>query len=105
MIAYGGGTFSMDKIMTIIIVFSAVFFIYNKIRTWRTPEGLLKRIYQTKANISIGFFLVAISINLLISPRSTVDVVVGIVFLILGTANIILGYKAYKHYIPQMDNN
>ncbi|ADC48753.1 hypothetical protein BpOF4_03435 [Alkalihalophilus pseudofirmus OF4] len=94
----------MDKVMTIIIVFSAVFFIYNKVKTWKTPEGLLKRIYQTKANISIGFFLVAISINLLIAPRSTVDVVVGIVFLILGIANVVLGYKAYRHYIPQLDN-
>ncbi|WP_100373754.1 YtpI family protein [Bacillus sp. FJAT-45037] len=94
----------MDKIMTIIIVFSGVFFIYNKIKTWRTPESLLKRIYQTKANISIGFFLVAVSINLLYSPRSTVDVVVGIAFLILGAVNVVLGYKAYRHYIPQFKN-
>nr|WP_285890467.1 YtpI family protein [Halalkalibacter oceani] len=97
------GGLIVDKIFTIIIIFSAVFFIYNKIKTWRTPPSLLNRLYQTKATLSLGFFLTAFGANLLFTPRGTIDIVVGAVFALLGIANIVFGYRAYRHYIPQLD--
>lgn len=92
----------MDKIFTIIIVFAVVFFIYNKFKTWRTPESLLKRIYQTKATLSLGIFLIAFAANLLFSPRGKIDYIVGIAFLLLGAINFIHGFKQYRHYMPQL---
>src|SRR5690625_7226364 len=83
----------MSKLFTIIIIISAVFFIYNKIRTWRTPKSLLNRIYQTKATLSLGIFLTAFGANLLFSPRGAVDIIVGIIFSALGILNIIYGGK------------
>jgi multisubunit Na+/H+ antiporter MnhG subunit len=94
----------MDKLLTIIIVISAVFFIYNKIRLWRAKESLLKRIYQTKSSLSLGSFLIAFGANLLIYQRSMVDVVVGTIFAILGIANALYGYRASRHYIAQLNN-
>lgn len=94
----------MDKLFTIIIIFSAVFFIYNKIKTWRTPKSLLNRIYQTKATLALGFFLTAFGANLLFSPRSNIDLIVGAVFSLLGVLNVIFGYRAYRHYIPQLED-
>lgn len=93
----------MNKLFTIIIVISAVFFIYNKIRTWRTPKSLLNRLYQTKATLSLGIFLTSFGINLLILPRGTVDIVVGIVFSLLGLVNVVYGGRAYRHYAAQFD--
>ncbi|NEU29889.1 hypothetical protein GN156_03745 [bacterium LRH843] len=93
----------MDKIFTIIIVFSAVFFIYNKVKTWRTPKSLLNRLYQTKATLSLGFFLTAFGANQLFFPRGTIDYIVGGVFALLGILNIIYGYRAYRHYEPQLE--
>lgn len=94
----------MEKILTIIIIFSAVFFIYNKIKVWRTPKSLLNRIYQTKATLSLGFFLTAFGANLLVNPRSNIDLIVGAVFSLLGVLNVIFGYRAYRHYIPQLND-
>ncbi|WP_332629059.1 YtpI family protein [Halalkalibacter flavus] len=92
----------MDKLLTIIIIISAVFFLYNKIRMWRSKESLLKRIYQTKSSLSLGFFLTAFGANLLIYNRSVVDLVVGAIFAILGVANIVYGYRASRHYVAQL---
>ncbi len=92
----------MDKLFTIIIVFAAVFFLYNKVRTWRTPESLLKRMYQTKATLSLGTFIAVFGLSLIVTPRGTVDWTVGSVFFLLGVFNLIYGYKAYRHYLPQM---
>lgn len=92
----------MDKLFTIIIVFSAVFFLYNKVRAWRTPESLLKQIYQTKATLSLGTFMTACGANLLLFQRGTVDIIVGIAFLLVGLFNVVYGVKAYRHYIPQL---
>ncbi|ARK31711.1 YtpI family protein [Halalkalibacter krulwichiae] len=94
----------MDKLLTIIIVISAVFFMYNKFKSWRAEESLLKRIYQTKSSFALGCFLTAFAANLMIFPRSQIDFVVGIVFAILGLANIIFGFRASRHYISQLDN-
>ncbi|MFC0557924.1 YtpI family protein [Halalkalibacter alkalisediminis] len=94
----------MDKLLTIIIVVSAVFFMYNKVKFWRTEESLLKKIYQTKSTLTLGFFLTAFGANLFIFPRSTIDFVVGIIFAILGLANVIFGYRASRHYMGQLDN-
>lgn len=92
----------MSIIFTIIIVISAVFFLYNKVRTWQTPESLLKRIYQSKATLALGTFIAAFGLNLLIGPRSYIDWTVGGIFLLLGIFNMFHGYKAYRHYVPQM---
>jgi hypothetical protein len=94
----------MAKLLTIIIIISAVFFMYNKVQFWRAKESLLKRIYQTKSTLALGFFLTAFGANLLISPRSTVDIIVGAIFAVLGAANVIFGYRASRHYIAQLDN-
>jgi steroid 5-alpha reductase family enzyme len=69
---------------------------------WRSKESLLKRIYQTKSSLSLGFFLTAFGANLLIYNRSVVDLVVGAIFAILGVANIVYGYRASRHYVAQL---
>ncbi|WP_017726592.1 YtpI family protein [Halalkalibacterium ligniniphilum] len=91
----------MVQLFTIFVVISAVLFIFFKVRVWRTPESLLKQIHQTKANMALGVFLIAFGLNLLITPRSTIDIVVGSVFSLLGAANAFFGFRAYQHYAPQ----
>lgn len=92
----------MEKLFTIIVIFSFVFFLYNKVRTWQTPESLLKRIYQTKATMSLGTFVATFGLAVIVSPRSYIDWTIGGVFILLGLINLIYGYKAYRHYLPQM---
>ncbi len=92
----------MSQIFTILIVISVGFFIYFKIKQWRAKSTLESKWQQTRGNMALGVFLVAFGLNSLYFPRSTVEIIVGIVFALLGIANIYYGYQAYKHYLPQL---
>ncbi|PIB39903.1 hypothetical protein AOA57_29695, partial [Pseudomonas sp. 2588-5] len=80
------------------IVVSLAFYLFYKIKYFRTKMPIEKRWIQMKGNIALGIFLVAFALNLLIMNRSTVDLVIGGLFLVLGVANVILGYRAYRYY-------
>ncbi|SFE68176.1 YtpI family protein [Alteribacillus iranensis] len=90
----------MIQLTLIFIVFSLVMYLFYKIKTFRTKAPVMKRWVQTKANMSLGVFLTAFGANLLITSRGSVDIIVGTVFSLLGLANIILGFRAYKLYLP-----
>lgn len=92
----------MSQIFTILIVISVGFFIYFKIKQWRASSTLESKWQQTRGNIALGVFLISFSLNSLYFPRSKVEIIVGIVFGLLGIANVYFGYQAYKHYLPQL---
>ncbi|TSB48047.1 YtpI family protein [Alkalicoccobacillus porphyridii] len=93
----------MDKILIILIVFTAVCFLYNRIRAWRKPDSLIKKIFESRSTLFLGMFLAVFSLNLLIDPRSVIDTIVGAVLMIFALANGIFGFKAYKHYMNQAE--
>ncbi|MFB4163014.1 YtpI family protein [Alteribacillus sp. JSM 102045] len=90
----------MTQTFIIILVVGLAMYAFYKIKSIRTKAPAEKRWIQTKANISLGAFMAGFGGNLLYTSRGTVDTVIGSVFLVLGTANIILGYRAYKIYLP-----
>lgn len=92
----------MSQFFTILIVMAGAFFIYFKIKQWRAKSTLESKWQQTRGNMALGVFLVSFGFNSLYFPRSTVEIIVGIVFALLGIANIYFGYQAYKHYTPQL---
>ncbi|MGO4888701.1 YtpI family protein [Anaerobacillus sp. MEB173] len=85
---------------TIFVVFSIVFFLYFKVKFWRSNAPMEKKWIQTKANIALGVFLVSFGLNQIIYTGTWVAITVGIVFSLLGIANIVLGYRAYQHFLP-----
>ncbi|MEB1807780.1 MAG: YtpI family protein [Bacillaceae bacterium] len=92
----------MTQSLLILIVISLAFFIYFKIKFWRTTAEIEKKWQQTRANIALGSFLIFFGLNLLVFPRSTVDIIIGIIFALLGAANAYFGLQNYKHYLPQV---
>ncbi|UOE93432.1 YtpI family protein [Alkalihalobacillus sp. LMS39] len=90
----------MVQTFFILIIFSIVFFFYFKVKYWRTHQPIMKKWTQTKANMALGSFLLFFGLNSLLFPRSTLEIVIGVIFSLLGSANIYFGYKAYKHYMP-----
>lgn len=59
-----------------------------------------KQWISSKSSIALGSFVFFFGVNQLIPFRSTVALVVGIVFVLIGTLSIWAGYRAYKHYLP-----
>ncbi|MDQ0298575.1 hypothetical protein J2S78_000983 [Salibacterium salarium] len=90
----------MTQIFTIILVIALAMYVFYKIKTFRSKAPAAKKWIQTKANISIGLFMAAFGAILLGTNRDTIDIIIGSVFLVLGAANIVLGYRAYRIYLP-----
>lgn len=87
-------------VLIIIIIVSLVFYVFYKIKEWRTKAPYEKRWIKAKANIALGIFIISFGANRLFINESTYDLVIGGIFLVLGIINIVLGYKAYKHFLP-----
>ncbi len=87
--------------LVILIVISFVIYFFYKVKAFRTKRVFEKNWINTKASIALGSFLLFFGINqIFLRYDSTIALVVSIVFILLGLANIILGYKAYRHYLP-----
>jgi hypothetical protein len=59
-----------------------------------------KQWLSAKSSIALGIFVFFFGLNQLFLFHSTVSLVVGIIFMIVGLASSWAGYKAYKHYLP-----
>lgn len=58
-----------------------------------------KKWISTKGNIAIGVFLISFGFNQIVI-MSTVALIIGSIFIILGALNVIFGYRAYQYYLP-----
>lgn len=87
-------------IFLILIVVSISMYLYFKVKAVRAKAPYEKQWRNTKASISLGAFLAFFGINQIIQPRSTVEVIISIIFIALGLINVIVGMKAYKYYTP-----
>jgi hypothetical protein len=87
--------------LVILIVVSIVLYFFYKVKAFRTKRVIERNWVNTKASIALGSFLLFFGINqIFLRYDSTVALVVSIIFILLGLANVILGYKMYRHYLP-----
>ena len=87
-------------IFVILIVFSIVFYLFYRVKSFRTNGVATKQWLNSKASIALGLFLVFFAINSIFVNLSTVTYIVGAVFILLGIVNVVVGYKKYRHYLP-----
>ncbi|GEN32607.1 MULTISPECIES: YtpI family protein [Aneurinibacillus] len=88
----------MTAIFTIIIILSATFALYYAI-TWRSQPGVIARIYQARMNIGMGIFLLGVGFNQLTFEHvDTIRLVIGIVFLLIGGVNLVLGIRNLRYF-------
>lgn len=87
-------------IFIILIVFSIVFYLFYRVKSFRTNGVATKQWLSSKASIALGLFLIFFAINSFTVYISTVTYIVSAAFIILGVANVVVGYKKYRHYLP-----
>lgn len=88
-------------VFAILIIVSIMFYFFYKVKSFRTKAVIEKNWVNTKANMALGSFLVFFGLNqIFIRFDSIIALSVGAIFILLGLANVILGYKAYRHYLP-----
>ncbi|KGP90821.1 membrane protein [Pontibacillus chungwhensis BH030062] len=90
-------------IIPIIIVLSLAMYLLYKVQILRLGEDPLKQVYtNSKARIALGLFMVAISMNIYIVYQTKLALYITIVFIILGGAQLVYGYKTTRFYGKQL---
>ncbi|MCM3596515.1 YtpI family protein [Metabacillus idriensis] len=87
-------------VFVILIIFAFSFYLFYKVKFYRTKKPMEKQWLSAKSSIALGIFVFFFGLNQLFLFHSTVSLVVGIIFMIVGLASSWAGYKAYKHYLP-----
>jgi hypothetical protein len=63
-----------------------------------TKHPILRKMGQGLMNICIGLTLILFSLQLFASAVTTIRAVVGLVLILLGLFNFIMGIKHYRYY-------
>ncbi|MBD1380107.1 YtpI family protein [Metabacillus arenae] len=87
-------------IFVVLIVFSGVFYLFYKVKFYRTKKSMERQWLSAKSSIALGSFIFFFGINQLFIYRSNVSLIIGAVFIIVGLTSAWAGYRAYKHFLP-----
>ncbi|SEQ72969.1 YtpI family protein [Piscibacillus halophilus] len=87
----------MPIFITLIIV-SFVLYIYFKVQILKSKDPLYMQFTNAKARMSLGVFISTFGMNQYYFYQTQLALFVCIIFLALGIAQIVYGYKLYKHY-------
>lgn len=87
-------------VFVIIIVLSFVFYLFYKVRYFRSKRPVERKWISAKSSIALGLFVAVFGLNQLFIHLSPVSITVSIVFILLGIINIWGGVKSYKYYLP-----
>jgi hypothetical protein len=85
-------------IFPIVIVLSAVMYLYYKVAILKTKDGLTQRYFNAKSRICLGLFLLAFGINQYVFYQTKISLLIGILFILLGMVHLIRGSRETKHY-------
>ncbi|GAJ99380.1 MULTISPECIES: YtpI family protein [Geomicrobium] len=87
-------------VVTLILTLALALYVYYKYKRFRVKGERLKEWYQTKAMTALGIFILSPGLLFMFSYRSWVDIVVGLVFAILGAVFVYYGIKANRIITP-----
>ncbi len=85
-------------IFAILIMISIVLYVYYKVAILKTKDKLSQKYINAKSRIFLGTFLIFFGINQYIAYQTKIVLFISIVFLILGSMQMIDGFKEAKHY-------
>lgn len=88
------------EIIVIFIIFALAFYVFFKIKSIRSDKPNEKKWLAAKSSVALGIFVGLFGLNRLLFFHSTVSIIVGIVFVVVGSLSAWTGYKAYKFYTP-----
>lgn len=87
-------------LLTILIIIALMLYIFYKAKVFQSKKPMLKYWYDSKARIALGVFVFLFGLNQLFIQRSTVAIIIGVIFVVIGTFYTVGGAKAFKHFSP-----
>ncbi|MFY4774609.1 YtpI family protein [Metabacillus sp. RGM 3146] len=87
-------------IFVIFVVFSFSFYVFYKVKYYRSKKPMEKSWVSAKSSIALGSFVFFFGLNQVFMFRSSTSLIIGVIFMAVGAASVWAGYRAYKHYLP-----
>ncbi|AOV07227.1 YtpI family protein [Sporosarcina ureilytica] len=86
--------------LVFLIIASVVFYLYFKMRQFRTTYMLpiRKKLFASMAGAALGLFLISFGLNQILLFNKLVIYIVSAVFILLGLYVLVYNFRAAKHY-------
>ncbi|WP_373229465.1 YtpI family protein [Cohnella sp.] len=89
----------LQWVFGVIIMLSSVFSALYSFRARRETNAKLRGLYTSRMNISMGIMLIFIAlIQMFMFSGSSLRVVVGALFILLGLFNLFAGLRNHSHF-------
>lgn len=85
-------------IFPILIVLSAVLYIYYKVAIIREKDPLTQRYFNGKAKICLGICLSTFAISQYLNYLTQISLFIGIIWLVFGIFQLVRGIGETRHY-------
>ncbi|MFF2340182.1 YtpI family protein [Bacillus mycoides] len=82
------------------IIISFVLYLFYKTKFFRTNRPMEKGWLSGKSAMALGLFVLFFGINQFFLELSTARIIVGVLFMLLGSASTFNGFRQYKHFLP-----
>lgn len=83
----------------VLVAILLAFSFYYSYKTRRQRDPIVRGLQQAKQNMAMGMMLTVLSVYpLYLMPGSTIRVLIGALFLILGLFNVFAGIRNYAVY-------
>lgn len=87
-------------VITVFIVASFSLYLFYRAKAFRTNRPMEKGWVDAKAKMALGSFVLLFGVNQLIIGRSSVSLIVGLLFLFIGGFYGWGGIRAYRYFTP-----
>jgi hypothetical protein len=89
----------LQWVFAALIIVTSVLSALNSYRSRRAADGRMRGLYASRMNISMGLMLVFIAIiQMFLFSGSTLRVIVGALFMVIGLFNLFAGMRNHSHY-------
>lgn len=85
-------------IFPIIIVISAVLYVYYKVAIVKSKDSLTQHYFNARSKICLGAFIFFFGVNQYVFYQTQLSLIIGIIFVLLGGYQMVDGFKQSKHY-------
>lgn len=87
-------------VLVFCIIISFMLYLFYKTKYFRTNRQMEKGWLAGKSAMALGVFVALFGANQFFLDISTARIIVGVLFILFGSASIFNGFRQYKHFSP-----
>ncbi|MFS0780605.1 YtpI family protein [Bacillus sp. 1P06AnD] len=87
-------------VFVILITLSVGFYLFYKIRFFRTKQPMERKWLSAKSSMALGLFVLLFGINQLFLFQTALTYIISAIFILMGALSLWGGFKSYRFFLP-----